>query len=527
MTKTAVIIGAGPAGLTAAYEFLKHTDIHPLILEKDSMAGGLSRTVNFSGNRMDIGGHRFFTKSHEVQHLWDTIMPRASAPAMDDRILQRECELDPAGVDPEKEDAVFLNRQRVSRILYLHKFFDYPVSLNPTTIRNLGLFRMTGMGFSYLHSCFHKRKEVTLEDFMINRFGKKLYQTFFEGYTEKVWGKSPKNLSADWGSQRIKGISIGAVLKDFFQRAFHLQPKEVQTSLIERFSYPKYGPGEFYECLQGEVLRLGGEIRMNAETIGFKGTADKNLTHVLYKERDGKVKEIRADYILSSMPVKDLACALPERWISREAGRIAHDLPYRDFMTAGLLVDRLELENHTHHKTLNHIIPDCWIYIQEPEVKIGRLQIFNNWSPYLVKDPMHTVWIGLEYFCQEGDFLWSMEDDEFLSFAEKELQKIHVIRQGAVKEGHVVRMQKAYPAYYGSYKDFPLLQKELDTIHNLYCIGRNGQHRYNNMDHSMLTAMDAVKLIRENQTDKTSLWKVNTEKDYQEINAEGEKNSEK
>lgn len=527
MTKTAVIIGAGPAGLTAAYEFLKHTDIHPVILEKDSMVGGLSRTVNFSSNRMDIGGHRFFTKSHEVQNLWDTIMPRASAPAIDDRILQRECELDPAGADPEKEDAVFLNRQRVSRILYLHKFFDYPVSLNPTTIKNLGLFRMTGIGFSYLHSCFHKRNEVTLEDFMINRFGKKLYQTFFEGYTEKVWGKSPRNLSADWGSQRIKGISIGAVLKDFFQRAFHLQPKEVQTSLIERFSYPKYGPGEFYECLRDEVLRLGGEIHMNAETMGFKGTNDKNLTYVLYKDGEGKIQESKADYVLSSMPVKDLVRALPDDWIRKEAKQTAEELPYRDFMTAGLLVDRLELENHTHHKTLNHIIPDCWIYIQEPEVKIGRLQVFNNWSPYLVKDPMHTVWIGLEYFCQEGDRLWSMDDSDFLAFAEKELQKIHVIRPGAVKEGHVIRMQKAYPAYYGSYKEFPLLQKELDTIPNLYCIGRNGQHRYNNMDHSMLTAMEAVKLIRESKTDKTSLWKVNTETDYQEINTEEEKNSEK
>ena len=258
--KTAVIIGAGPAGLTAAYELLVHTDIHPIILEKDSIVGGLSRTVNFDGNRMDIGGHRFFTKSREVQELWDSIMPKASAPALDDRLLGRTPDLDPAGRDPETEDIVFLNRQRVSRILYLHKFFDYPVSLNPTTIRNLGLFRMTSMGLSYLHACFHKRPEKTLEDFMVNRFGEKLYQTFFEGYTEKVWGKSPKNLSADWGSQRIKGISIGAVLKDFFQRALHLQQKKVETSLIERFSYPKYGPGEFYECLRDEVLGLSSAM---------------------------------------------------------------------------------------------------------------------------------------------------------------------------------------------------------------------------------------------------------------------------
>lgn len=524
--KTAVIIGAGPAGLTAAYELLVHTDIHPIILEKDSIVGGLSRTVNFDGNRMDIGGHRFFTKSREVQELWDSIMPKASAPALDDRLLGRTPDLDPAGRDPETEDIVFLNRQRVSRILYLHKFFDYPVSLNPTTIRNLGLFRMTSMGLSYLHACFHKRPEKTLEDFMVNRFGEKLYQTFFEGYTEKVWGKSPKNLSADWGSQRIKGISIGAVLKDFFQRALHLQQKKVETSLIERFSYPKYGPGEFYECLRDEVLGLGGEIRMNADTIGFTGGEDKNITAVLYRDGKGKTQKVKADYVLSSMAVKDLSAALPEGWLDEKDKETAQTLPYRDFMTAGLLVDRLELQNHTHHRTLNNIVPDCWIYIQEPEVKIGRLQIFNNWSPYMVKDSLHTVWIGLEYFCQEGDDLWSMKDEDFLRFAEQELVKIHVLRKGAVKEGHVVHMKKAYPAYYGSYKDFPRLQQSLDTISNLYCIGRNGQHRYNNMDHSMLTAIRAVELIQNQSTDKSSLWNVNTESDYQEIKEE-DRNSEK
>lgn len=265
---------------------------------------------------------------------------------------------------------------------------------------------------------------------------------------------------------------------------------------------------------------------MNADTIGFTGGEDKNITAVLYRDGKGKTQKVKADYVLSSMAVKDLAAALPEGWLDEKDKETAHDLPYRDFMTAGLLVDRLELSNHTHHKTLNHIIPDCWIYIQEPEVKIGRLQVFNNWSPYLVKDPLHTVWIGLEYFCQEGDSLWSMDDSDFLAFAEKELQKIHVIRPGAVKEGHVVRMQKAYPAYYGSYKEFPLLQKELDTIPNLYCIGRNGQHRYNNMDHSMLTAIRAVELIQNQSTDKSSLWNVNTESDYQEIKEE-DRNSEK
>lgn len=527
MTKQAVIIGAGPAGLTAAYELLRTTSIHPLILESDTQVGGLSRTVNFSGNRMDIGGHRFFTKDPRVQALWDSLMPRASAPALDDRLLYRSCTLDPQGVDPEETDRVFLDRQRVSRILYRHKFFDYPVSLNRTTIRNLGIPAMAGIGCSYLYSCFHKRPENTLEDFMINRFGEKLYRTFFAGYTEKVWGLSPKNLSADWGSQRIKGISIGAVLKDLFQRTFHIQPKEVQTSLIERFLYPKFGPGQFYETLRDEVLRLGGEIRMGATVTGFTGGGDKALSAVQYRDREGKLQQVPADFVLSTMPVKDLAAGLPQDWLSPLARETAATLPYRDFVTAGLLVDRLELKNETDHPTLNHRVPDCWIYVQEPYVKLGRLQIFNNWSPYLVRDPLHTLWIGLEYFCQEGDALWSMTDSDFISFAAKELETIHVIRPGAVQEGHVVRMKKAYPAYYGSYGDFPRLRQELDTIPNLYCMGRNGQHRYNNMDHSMLSAITAVDLIRQGETDKTALWQVNTEQEYQETETQGGQNHEK
>jgi protoporphyrinogen oxidase len=527
MTKQAVIIGAGPAGLTAAYELLRTTSIHPPDLESDTQVGGLSRTVDFSGNRMDIGGHRFFTKNTRVQALWDQLMPHASAPALDDRLLHRPCTLVPQGADPEQADRVFLDRQRVSRILYRHRFFDYPVSLNRTTIRNLGLGTMAEIGCSYLASCLHKRPEHTLEDFMVNRFGEKLYQTFFAGYTEKVWGRSPKNLSADWGSQRIKGISIGAVLKDLFQRTFHIQPKSVQTSLIERFAYPKLGPGQFYETLRDEVIRLGGEIRMGATVTGFTSGPGKTLSAVQYRDQQGNLHQVPGDIVLSTMPVKDLAAGLPQDWLSPKARETAATLPYRDFMTAGLLVDRLELKNETDHPTLNHIVPDCWIYVQEPEVKLGRLQIFNNWSPYLVRDPLHTLWIGLEYFCQEGDALWSMTDEAFLAFAAKELETIQVIRPGAVQEGHVVRMKKAYPAYYGSYRDFPRLRQELDTIPNLYCMGRNGQHRYNNMDHSMLSALTAVDLIRQGETDKTALWQVNTEQEYQETETQGGQNHEK
>ncbi len=521
--KQAVIIGAGPAGLTAAYEFLQHTDIHPIILEQEQVVGGISRTVNFNGNRMDIGGHRFFTKSPEVQKLWREIMPAASAPAYDDRMLGRSCRLDVAGADPEQTAAVFLDRQRTSRIRYMHRFFDYPVSLNWQTVHNLGLGRMLGIGSSYLYSCIHKRPERTLEDFMVNRFGRRLYETFFAGYTEKVWGRSPSQIGADWGSQRIKGVSLAVVLRDFVQRLFHRQPHQVETSLIERFSYPKLGPGQFYECLRDAVVAHGGEIRMGCEVVSLDMSEDGHISQVNYVAPDGTEHSIKSDYVFSSMPIKNLCWALPDVWGNSAVRDIAERLPYRDFVTAGLLVTKMELQNETTYPTLGNIVPDCWIYIQEPEVKLGRLQIFNNWSPYLVHDPEHTVWLGLEYFCQEGDSLWNMSEVDFLNFAAEELERIGVIRRDSILEGHRVRMKKAYPAYYDSYEDFPQVREALDTIPNLYCLGRNGQHRYNNMDHSMLTAIRAVDLIQQGRHDKTTLWTVNTEQEYQEKIEKGNK----
>lgn len=510
------IIGAGPAGLTAAYELLRSGEAHPVVFERDDVVGGLSRTVVFNGNRMDIGGHRFFTKSPEVQSLWGEILPSASAPAMDDRLLGRACRLDPDGVDPEQAEAVFLDRERISRILYRHRFFDYPVSLNWSTMQNLGFSRMMGMGMSYLFSRVHQREERSLEDFMVNRFGERLYRTFFEDYTRKVWGRSPRELDADWGSQRIKGLSLAEVLKDFVCRALHVRPRHVETSLIERFSYPKHGPGQFYECLRDRVLALGGEVRMGCEVVGLAGDGERRVREVVFRAPDGSRQRLAVAAVFSSMPVKDLVAALPKRWVPRAAREVAAALPYRDFMTAGLLVDRLELRNETRHRTIGGLVPDCWIYVQEPEVKLGRLQVFNNWSPYLVRDPLHTVWLGLEYFCEEGDALWSMADASFLSFAAQELARIGVIRRESVRAGHVVRMQKAYPAYYGSYRGFAAVREALDGIGNLYCIGRNGQHRYNNMDHSMLTAMEAVRLLRSGSASRASLWAVNSEQAYQE-----------
>lgn len=255
---------------------------------------------------------------------------------------------------------------------------------------------------------------------------------------------------------------------------------------------------------------------MGCEVVGLAGDGERRVREVVFRAPDGSRQRLAVAAVFSSMPVKDLVAALPKRWVPRAAREVAAALPYRDFMTAGLLVDRLELRNETRHRTIGGLVPDCWIYVQEPEVKLGRLQVFNNWSPYLVRDPLHTVWLGLEYFCEEGDALWSMADASFLSFAAQELARIGVIRRESVRAGHVVRMQKAYPAYYGSYRGFAAVREALDGIGNLYCIGRNGQHRYNNMDHSMLTAMEAVRLLRSGSASRASLWAVNSEQAYQE-----------
>ena len=512
MPKKVVIIGAGPAGLTAAYQLLTTSDIKPIILEAEDFVGGISRTYEYHGNRMDIGGHRFFTKSDEVNALWEKLMPIQGAPAYDDKILGNEKPFVEGGPDPEKEDEVMLLRHRVSRIYFLKKFFDYPVSLKFRTLKNMGFARTMKAGFGYLGSCIHKRKEKSLEDFYINRFGKPLYQLFFEDYTTKLWGVHPSNLSADWGAQRVKGLSLGKTLWNAISKPFRKKKDKVETSLIDQFEYPKKGPGQLYEKMAAEVVRLGGEIVYGAKVAKIEKN-DAGITALLTE--DGRTFE--ADAVFSSMPIKDLFLALGQDNVPEKPYEIATKLPYRDFITVGLLLDKLKIKNQTKIKTLNDIVPDNWIYVQEREVKMGRIQIFNNWSPYMLEDPEHKVWMGLEYFCDEGDEMWNASDKDFIDFAVKELVSMGIIESGAdVLDSCRLRVKKAYPAYFGSYDEFPVVREYLDTIPNLFCIGRNGQHRYNNMDHSMLTAMVAAKDLIEGNEDKSALWNVNTEKAYHE-----------
>ena len=514
--KKVIVIGAGPAGLTAAYELLdKSDDYEVVVLEESNTFGGISRTVNYKGNRMDMGGHRFFSKVDEVNEWWEKMLPTQGSLPKDDIMLKRKSSTSKGGPNPEKTDRVMLRRNRLSRIFFKQKFFDYPVSLKYETLKNMGLGTTIVVGFSYLKSAIFKRKENSLEDFYINRFGKKLYSMFFENYTENLWGRHPSEISPEWGAQRVKGLSIVAIIKDMFGKVFKKKNRKVETSLIEEFAYPKLGPGQLWELTAKEIEKKKGTIIKNAKVVKIHKNNKNEVTGVTYLDKDNKHIKVTGDYVISSMPVKDLVMGMND--VPNKFLKIAKGLPYRDYMTVGVLIDKLNLKNETKIKTVGNIIPDTWVYVHDKSVKMGRFQIYNNWSPYLVKDLEHTVWMGLEYFCNEGDDMWSMKDNDFAKMGISEMVKMNLIDSEAnVKDFHVERVKKAYPAYFDTYEKMDDLRKYLDTIPNLFCVGRNGQHRYNNLDHSMCTSFETVRNILNGITDKSNVWNVNTEKEYHE-----------
>ena len=514
--RKAVVIGAGPAGLTAAYELVdKAEDIEVIVLEESEHMGGISKTVNYKGNRMDMGGHRFFSKVDEVNEWWDMMLPMQGSPASDYKTLGITVPLKENGPDPEKVDETMLMRQRVSRIFYNKKFFDYPISLKPETFTNMGLLTTIQVGFSYLASVFHKREEKSLEDFYINRFGKKLYSMFFERYTENLWGRHPSVIAPDWGSQRVKGLSIAAILKDMFSKLLPgKKNRKVETSLIEEFKYPKLGPGELWDVTAAKVISKGGKILKNHKAVRLVKDENNHIKEVVCTTPEGEVS-FEADIVISSMPVKDLVAGMND--VPEDMRTIAEGLPYRDYLTLGVLVPKLLLNNKTKHKTIGNIIPDNWVYVHDRGIHMGRFQIYNNWSPYMVKDLENTVWVGLEYFCYENDEWWNMSEDEFAKFAIEDMVKLGLIDSAdSVLDYHEEKVKKAYPAYFDTYERMDELTAYLNTIDNLYCVGRNGQHRYNNLDHSMCTSFETVKNILSGRTDKSNLWSVNTETEYHE-----------
>ncbi|MEM9923666.1 MAG: NAD(P)/FAD-dependent oxidoreductase [Cyanobacteria bacterium P01_D01_bin.50] len=458
-----VVIGGGPAGLTAAYHLVKH-GVKSIVFERSDKVGGISRTETYKGYRFDIGGHRFFTKVGEVEQLWQEVMGDE-----------------------------FIKVPRLSRIYYQNKFFSYPLEpLN--ALSNLGLINSSLIMWSYFKAKVQPNPiEENFEEWVSNRFGTRLYKTFFKTYTEKVWGIPCTEIRADWAAQRIKGLSLKkAVINAVFGS------NDTKT-LIKEFNYPKFGPGEMWERVQQIVDTKGSPVHLNTEVIEFEREGDRIKSVTIRQE--GQIKKVTGENFISSMPisglVKKLNPAPPEAVIEA-----ASSLKYRDFLIVSLIVNRAEL------------FPDNWIYIHSPEFQVGRIQNFKNWSAAMVPDSSKTC-LGMEYFCSEGDKLWEMSNSQLIELASEEIIKLGLgVHRGDVEDGCVIRQYKAYPVYDGEYRQhLQVLQDYLSNFENLQTVGRNGMHRYNNQDHSMLSALLAARNILGEEHD---LWNINVERSYHE-----------
>ncbi|OQP50503.1 hypothetical protein A4H97_01290 [Niastella yeongjuensis] len=522
--KKAIIIGAGPAGLTAAYELLTRTNIKPIILEKTGDIGGISKTVNYKGNRIDIGGHRFFSKSDRVMDWWYSFMPIETTTDGEVNInyQNKSRKLNTTGTTgsaPLDKDKVMLLRRRLSRIYFLRQFFNYPLNLSANTLRKLGLLRTIKIGISYtIAKLFPRRKEKTLEDFMINRFGRTLYKTFFKDYTEKVWGVSCSEISAEWGAQRIKGVSVSKAIAHALKRKKKddqdIAQKNVETSQIERFLYPKLGPGQLWEEVAQQIESLGGKIIFHQKITSIVNEKDGVSAVRSVNTETGESQSWEGDYYFSTMPINELIGGMLGG-VPEDVKEVAAGLLYRDFITVGLLLKQFSVPDKATASFRKLSLEDTWIYVQEKDVKVGRLQLFNNWSPYLVKDPT-TSWIGMEYFCNQNDEFWNQSEEVIKETAITELEKIGLARKEDLLDSTVLRMEKTYPAYFGTYNRFDVIRNFVDGLQNLYLVGRNGMHKYNNSDHSMLTAMTAVDNIVAGIADKSNIWSINTEMEYHE-----------
>lgn len=517
--KTAIIIGAGPAGLTAAFELLTRTDIIPIIIEADKQVGGLSKTIDYKGNKIDIGGHRFFSKSEKVINWWLSFLP-LEPNFTDDKIqIRYQQKVAAYPVSPHEitdHDKVMMVRKRKSRVYYHKKLFDYPLQLTMRTLRKLGLIKSARIFLSYtMAKLFPQKPELTLEQFFRNRFGKELYETFFKDYTEKVWGVPCNQIPASWGEQRVKNLNVGKLILHFIKSLFtsnkRIDQKGTSTSLIEQFLYPKFGPGQLWEIVADEIEKRGGRILLNTEVTKLFGNNDHKILAVETTDiPSGRTQTLSGDYFFSTMPVRELIGNCMDLHIPAQVKKIAGALEYRDFLIVGILADQLSLceKDGTN-------ISDNWIYVQDKQIRAGRLQFFHNWSPFMVNEK-DKQWIGVEYFCNESDAFWQLQDKEIVAKAVNEMEKMGILQSTNVKDTIVARVKKAYPSYYGSYKDFSEVQTFLDSIENLFPIGRNGMHRYNNSDHSMLTAMAAVDNIIAGSKDKSNIWEINTEEEYHE-----------
>lgn len=516
-----LIVGAGPAGLTAGLELVRAGHRNVTILEASQDIGGLSKTVNYKGNRIDIGGHRFFSKSRWVMDWWRDMLPIAlpegSGSESEFRLAYQGAEAligSAKMTGRESDDDVMLVRNRLSRIYFGGQFFDYPLKPGLDMVSKMGLGKCMSFAGSYAYASLRPIKpERTLEDFFINRFGLQLYHQFFKEYTEKVWGVPCREISADWGAQRVKSLSISKALLHAMRKAVSGKADTQQTSLIESFLYPKYGPGQMWETAAQQFERAGGRLLRGLKVTEI-ARDERRVTGLSAVDEAGNKVEMKAQHLISTMPVRELVQAMRPAPLPT-ALEIASGLQYRDFITVGLLYKRMR-KTAGSVDARTHRVADNWIYIQEPGVKVGRLQIFNNWSPYMVADP-DTVWVGLEFFARDDDELWAMSDEALKALAVREMQQLKLADADDVLDATIIRMPKAYPGYFGSaYERFDTLREYLDGIPNLYLVGRNGMHRYNNQDHSMLSARLAAQAILANKPDPAAIWAVNIDDDYHE-----------
>jgi protoporphyrinogen oxidase len=481
MKKNVAIIGAGPAGLTAAY-LLSKNDVSVTVLEADPVyVGGISRTATYQGFHFDIGGHRFFSKSKEVNDLWNELLP-------DD----------------------MLERPRSSRIFYGGKFFAYPLKPFEALVK-LGVVRSFLCVVSWLKArLFPVHNPRNFEDWVSNQFGKKLFNTFFKSYTEKVWGMNCRDISADWAAQRIKGLSLGSAIRTalFPQR----QPKDsskVIKTLINSFKYPRRGPGMMWEACAAKTKELGGAVEMGCRVTRCEYDEDNGAWLTTYCDKKGIEHTLESEHVISSAPMRELINGLTPA-VSERAKRAANSLKYRDFLTVMLILKNRDAFH------------DNWIYIHDPSVKVGRIQNFRSWSPEMVPDPDKACY-GLEYFCFEHDGLWDSKDEELIELAKRELMQIGLAREGDVLDGTVVRQKKAYPVYDDEYASHvAVVRDELESRYpNLHLVGRNGMHKYNNQDHAMMTAMLCAENIMAN-TRLYDLWQVNGDAEYHEAGSAAE-----
>ena len=520
--EVAIIMGAGPAGLTAAYELLINTDIKPIIIETDADVGGLSKTINYKGNLIDIGGHRFFSKSKKIIDWWLKFLPlEQTNDSTDIKISYQNKSADFKIVNSDSINTtkgLMMIRPRKSRIFYQQHFFDYPLQLNKKTFKNLGLKKIFKIGVSYIYArLFPVRPQQNLAQFFRNRFGKELYETFFKDYTEKVWGVPCEAIPSNWGYQRIKDLDIGKIILHAIKSIFFINKKITQkgtsTSLIEQFLYPQKGPGQMWKAVADKIIELGGEIRVSTKVTSIKAGNEKKIEAVICTNiNSGEKYALTGDYFFSTIPVKELINNLENINIEPVVSDIAKGLCYRDFIIVGILLRKLFI-NDENKNTIP--LTDNWIYLQDKGIKAGRVQFFNNWSKQMVQNG-DDIWIGVEYFCNDNDEFWNKNDATIRQMAISEMQQIGLINEQDVLDTTVIKIPKAYPSYTGTYDNFEILQKFLNGFENLFAIGRNGMHRYNNSDHSMMTAIVAVENIIQGRKDKDNIWSVNLEDDYHE-----------